>query len=260
MIRPKVKFIYTVLGALSFALMLLLFLDSTSGVGQVILITVSILLAIFTAAILKFSLYLIKKIKEPDLHSVYRERQVAMNMHFRREDFYKAVAESSLPEVETLDATADQLFYRWDQQRSQIAAGFDERVFFICSPESQRLFRIREEVSSQGYDIDVCNDLDAVQSSLFEAPGKWKCIFVDIDYLESILSIKGAIDFLSDIRIDVPTLSVAIISDKFGGDDFGISRLQIADVSLRAPLSGESSKSIMDIMSANNEIWRSRLG
>jgi hypothetical protein len=111
-----------------------------------------------------------------------------------------------------------------------------------------------------GYDVDLCNDIDAVVSCLLASRDRyvWELAIFDLDFMLRRDDMEDCTDILMGLRQEQLEVGLVLVSSGFGRDDFGFERLAIADASLRPPVSVARLRLARVIALNNNAIWRKR--
>jgi hypothetical protein len=150
----------------------------------------------------------------------------------------------------------------WTQFSRDHSALQHGRCFVLADTSAPLSRRLSYDLSIIGYDVDMCDDYETVMGSFQSRSDdcRWSLLVVDLDFLTCTIDLEGILDDLLTLRTCAAHLTVVVISSsEVGRDDNGISRLSIADVSLRAPVS--MGRLVQGLWSAksNNSIWQSRV-
>ncbi len=135
------------------------------------------------------------------------------------------------------------------------------RCFVLADTSVPQSRQLVYDLSQIGFDVDMCDDPDAVMGTLRDRPGDccWSLLVVDLDFFEAKSGMGEVIDELQSLRMRMKSLSVIILSSEIGRDSYHTSRLTIADMSLVPPVSLKRlRRGIWDAQS-NNMIWQGRV-
>lgn len=126
----------------------------------------------------------------------------------------------------------------------------------VISRRPENLSQEIEWLRDQSVPVLVVQSLENIIRQGFGARCAFAMLLVDIDTLGDLEDVTVQ---LARLRRDNPELPVIMVSSGFGRDDFGITRLQVADVSLRWPVSFFRLEIAISQAHANNLEWQSRL-
>jgi len=148
----------------------------------------------------------------------------------------------------------------WRQVPRAMDTAPEERCLILGLPSAPESIVISATLSENGYDVDICNDVDAVLASLTSASEKalWSMFIVDLDFFREHVDIEDCVDELVQMRSERCNLPLILVSSNFARDDYGEDRLPIADASLRAPVLGTRILYAARIAKANNQVWKAR--
>ena len=188
---------------------------------------------------------------------VWRFGQVGSCLAIRhRYNSARLAADVAEPESETPTKPANWMQISHDQ--SSVGRG---RCFVLADTSVPQSRLLAYDLSQIGFDVDMCDDPEAVMGTLRDRPDEclWSLLVIDFDFFEAAIGIGEAIDELQSLRMRMKSLSVVILSHEIRRDSNDTSRLAIADVSLVAPVSLKRlRRGIWDAQS-NNMIWQDRV-
>jgi hypothetical protein len=162
----------------------------------------------------------------------------------------------------------------WLQVSHDPMSSFCGRSFVLADTADATSRGLTYDLSTIGFDADMCGDHDAVLGLLQsegaenQAGGQkagqvncpWSVLLVDLDFLTQDLSLEEVVDDLLSLRQSMQALNIILLSDEvFGRSEADTTRLAIADVSLRTPASAERLREAVWDARCNNMIWQNRL-
>ena len=189
--------------------------------------------------------------------SVWRFGQAGSCLAIRhRYNSARLAADVAKPESEAPTKSANWMQISHDQ--SSVGRG---RCFVLADTSVPQSRLLAYDLSQIGFDVDMCDDPEAVMGTLRDRPDEclWSLLVIDFDFFEATIGMDEAIDELQSLRMRMKSLSVIILSKEIRRDSNDTSRLAIADVSLVAPVSLKRlRRGIWDAQS-NNMIWQDRV-
>lgn len=148
----------------------------------------------------------------------------------------------------------------WVQWNPNGLAISDQRIFCVSSAHSLSIgSQLARIISERGYGVDLCNCLETAVSTIVINPDMWYAMIVDLDECELQAEVEDVVSSLSAFRVAAPKVVVMLFSENFARDDLETSRLSIADISLRAPLSAFRILENFPFAHSNNQAWQDRL-
>lgn len=118
---------------------------------------------------------------------------------------------------------------------------------------------ISDFLVDQDFCVDICDDLEVTLGLVGAEPHRCSALVVELDHFESTSDMPAMIDALNSFRRQTPDVPVVLVSAAFARDDMGVHRLEIADASLRAPVTEQRLAEGMIAAWTNNRTWRHRL-
>jgi hypothetical protein len=135
------------------------------------------------------------------------------------------------------------------------------RCFVLADTSSPSARQMAYNLSLIGYDVEVCDDHDTMMG-VFRGDASdrnWTFLVVDLDFVTHTIDLDEIVGDLLELRRLAKELNVIIVSNDLGRSDNGLSRLSIADVSIKAPVSmGALLRGVWDAR-VNNKVWQDRL-
>lgn len=125
----------------------------------------------------------------------------------------------------------------------------------ICGANAVALGDLTGWFGALGLPVNICKntrDLANYMEVTFSRPS---LIVVEVD---SIGGFEEILDPLFEIRVSYPEILVVLISSELSGNDFSVSRLNIADICLKHPPVTFEIEDVLKIAFSNNKKWRDR--
>jgi hypothetical protein len=165
-----------------------------------------------------------------------------------------------------LDVKGHEKPAHWLQVLHDPMSVFRGRGFVLADTANAASRGLTYDLSTIGFDVDMCDDHDAVMGVL-QSEGAaglmdclWSVLLVDLDFLTQDLSLEEVVDDLLSLRQSMGALNIILLSNEvFGRSEADTTRLAIADVSLRTPVSGERLREAVWDARSNNMVWQERL-
>lgn len=150
---------------------------------------------------------------------------------------------------------------RWVQLFHDPAATFRGRCFVLADTSDPTMRRMVYDLSAIGFDVDACDDHEAVMGSCSGNPDDcpWSLVVVDVDFLADEFGLESVVDDLVCLRRRLRNLKVIVVSDQVRRDESDTSRLSMADVTLRAPVTLKRLREGIWDAQSNNMIWQGRV-
>lgn len=170
----------------------------------------------------------------------------------------RALNPSSHPHLHSddVESSADRLFDNWSQFHAAGQSGRGQRAFVIGCANHSNIRILKNILLADGFDVDICNDIDTVTESIISSPKNWSLLVVDWDMLRYDLTGEDAVDILFYFRRFINHIPTILVSSEFSCDDFGTERISLSDVSVRSPVSPERFKLAVKTANVNNDLFR----
>ncbi|WP_132951718.1 hypothetical protein [Rhodovulum bhavnagarense] len=107
-----------------------------------------------------------------------------------------------------------------------------------------------------GFSVGRADGIEQALSTLRTGAGSWGGAMVNVDDFGGMEILAGA---LCELRLRIPGLPIILITRDADQDDFGPSRLGLADVTLRAPLTITALEAGLAFAAENNLRWQRSL-
>jgi hypothetical protein len=112
---------------------------------------------------------------------------------------------------------------------------------------------LAEILLHDGLNLDVPKAFDEFLNLGMSDILSYDILFIDMSSMSGVRDVVGT---LIEMRLEYPSLPVVLISSDFSGDDFGMSRRSICDVSLRSPFCTTSLEIACRQVFINNLKWQ----
>jgi len=133
------------------------------------------------------------------------------------------------------------------------------RIAAVGGPNTHLYHLIASEITTTADGMTIFNSFSSIEDAISRSCTFPQWLFFDIDFLQDSMTTKEVVDHLLVFRLQYPLIAIALVSQDFRCDEVGTYRLQIADVSLRLPLTVGRFRHSLDIMLRNNKLWTSRV-
>lgn len=155
-----------------------------------------------------------------------------------------------------VEVSASRLFDHWSQFHTSVQSTRGQRAFLVGFPSDPTVSKLKSIILTDGFDLDICSDIDTVTESIISSPDTWSLLVIDWDMLRRDLTAEEAVDILFYFRRFVNHIPMIIVSSEFSFDDFGTERIALSDVSVRSPVSPGRFKLAIKTACVNNEFFK----
>lgn len=125
----------------------------------------------------------------------------------------------------------------------------------ICAASTVALGDLTGWFRASGVPVNICNNTNDLEYHVEATDLLPSLIVLEV---EGIGGFEKVLDPLLALRVNYPEIPVILISSEFTSNDFSSSRLYIADICLRHPLSLFQIEDALDVAFSNNKKWRKR--
>lgn len=131
----------------------------------------------------------------------------------------------------------------------------DRYPVMVVSADRKEHGSCRGWFEAAGHGVESYYRIEPALDMLVGYQSEYALLILDLDTLGGI---SRLFDSLRLIRECAPTVPVIILSEEFSSDDFSVSRLAVADVSLRKPLGLKRLEVGVTEAAVNNVTWQGR--
>lgn len=141
------------------------------------------------------------------------------------------------------------------RSRPMICDYAGDGAVMVVTRDPVELSRHIHWLETMGIAVETRSELRNAVQILARRPQAYALAVIDIDAFGGICA---TYDILRSLRERLPGLALILLSAEVASDDFGTSRLAIADVTLRKPLSCTTLELGVIEAHQNNLVWQSR--